>query len=296
MARPQLDVLVVGGGFWGQAIAHRLRDRGCRTLVVDDDAAWGASRAAGGFVYPDTIGDTGFMQRYAPPWWTSRHTEASRSFLPLRPTGEDTFNNRDPVYRHRPGLHLVDPGELLATRPVVRTRILALERGAGCWRAHHDGGRYTARRLVVAAGVATAGLLQSAGVALPDIGKLPGRARLVQVQVAARVVPISYSTRLAGQTRTSKFFLRSWGSDHVRLGDTLEPDQLDEQLACLDRLLTREFPQGGQEAGWMKGVRPVTGRFFVELVGPGLVAATGGHRVGLAAAGGAALRVSELLE
>lgn len=48
------DALIVGGGVIGLAVAWRLAQRGCAVILVDDDPAGGASRAAAGMLAPIT--------------------------------------------------------------------------------------------------------------------------------------------------------------------------------------------------------------------------------------------------
>jgi glycine/D-amino acid oxidase-like deaminating enzyme len=243
-----------------------------RWACLDGGERNSASRAAGGLAYPDQVSSR------VPLWWRQTHQLATRAFLVEagRSTGEWVRG------AWRPGLWIVDCSRLLERAGPIRRRVERLwpERG---WRACD----WTAPWVVLATGVFTDRLLSASGLAEIGVGSLPGRGLLFAGEVA-QGTPRTHHYRLPGDTRTRKATVRNWAPAQVRVGDTLEPANLEAQLAVLRAL-------GGEEIAQMVGLRPVLPKLLVEIVRPGVIVATGGHRSGLSTAGGVALRVQELI-
>lgn len=269
-------ILVVGAGYWGTAITLGLCAAGHEVVCLDCGEPGYASRVAGGLVYPESR-----LGERAPAWWTARHTAASRTYLHeagLREYGEDVHSRYRPQPRFRPGLGLVDDARLPAPR---RARVERLEAG---WTVSTTAGPWSAECVVLAAGVGTDRLLERAG--LPPLGVMavPGRALLVEGPPLLR--PLSLAYRLAGDTRTRKCTARNWSAGRNRVGDTVggEDGEQWEVLAA--------FAGPGET---LSGQRPALPRLHVEIQAEGLIVATGANRDGLLTAGGAALRVLELV-
>lgn len=270
-----LDVLVVGGGFWGSAIAARLGGAGYRVVCLDGAVEGGASRAAAGLVRARS------WEAPVAAWWEAEHVQACREFFSQGWVDEYSFSAYAPQPRPKGQIWC---GEFpwVEALPARVSQVLADEGG---WRA----GGWTARQLVLAAGCWCDELLAASGLPITGVRPAPGKALLARGQLE-HVLTRTY--RLTGDTRTRSMTVRNWSQQVLRLGDSL-PEREPEQLAEMRQLLGQ---LNALEIGSVWGLRPRLARPLVELWAPGLVVATGGYRNGLAIAPGVALRVQQLLQ
>lgn len=275
------DLIVVGGGYWGSAIAHEAGQRGLDAAVLDDFNPASGSRNASGIIHPKTYGSKLF-RHFMPPDWTKEDLAASFEWLKRHCGAVETvehFTNwqrQDLGVRPLPvGLYLKDNDALLGLVEPFNDRVERIERCDGDWILN---GLYRAPRLVVAAGPGTDAVLALAGAAPLGVTALFGRGLAIRGATP-------YPSPLVVQTRAyRKFETRPW-HDLIRVGDTAEvkPDEAkyrDELRAVADWVAP-----GSETVKWFEGYRPVCEQFTVRLVGDGLVAATGGHRMGLGLSG-----------
>ena len=274
-----LDVAVIGAGFWGSAISHRLRQSGRTVLCLDGALEGAASRAAAGLVRRRA------WQLQPADWWGERHSQACREFFHEGWVVEQIFNRRSPQPRVK--------GEVWAGRfpwvEAVSARVRKLRNQIGFWVVTADTESWSARAVVLAAGCWCDSILQSSGLLPTGVRAVRGTAVLAPGRLEG-VLTRTY--RLGGDTRTRSLTARPWQAGCVRVGDSLperEAEQREEMRAFLNQL-------GVHELEWIWGLRPRLEQPLVRLWAPGLVVATGGYRNGLAIAPGVAARVQELLE
>jgi len=293
-----MDLVVIGGGFWGVAASSIARERGLDTLLIDNADPNGASRNAAGIVClrwyrQDTV------RHMLPDTWSAEDAihglEWLAKHVPLARTGEQFLNaTTDSGRRYERDCYLVSSCEaVLELVPKWRANATRVTRVREGWRIGVSGdGDIITPRLIVAAGTMTDNLLASAGVRAVGVTALRGRALLLR---PPQQVLHDFDVPLTVLARPyTHFTFRRWGSDLIRLGDTVERQPRDNALVELRTIARRYLPESTEEVGVMDGLRPVCGRFHVAEHAPGLVAATGGHRVGLALAEPAGRRAVEL--
>ena len=76
-----MRVAVVGGGFWGTAIALALAEREVEVRLYDDGRDGGASRAAAGLVQKSWYKPGSMTSMRLPEWWTEVHARAGWALL-----------------------------------------------------------------------------------------------------------------------------------------------------------------------------------------------------------------------
>jgi glycine/D-amino acid oxidase-like deaminating enzyme len=264
-----LDVLVIGGGYWGSAITRLLRASELTVLCLDGRVEGAASQAAAGLVR------AGAWEKAATGWWGERHSQACRDFFCDGWVEERVVSDYAPEPRVKGQVWC---GEF-PWEPAVSGRVVNLRAESDHWEA----GPWQARQIVLAAGCWCDEILRASGLPLTGVKASRGTGLLGAGEV---VGVLTRTYRLAGDTRTRSFSMRAWGAG-VRVGDTL-PEREAEQQEEMRRFL-------GYPGELVWGLRPRLSQPLVELWAPGLVVATGGYRNGLATAPGVARRVLELL-
>lgn len=284
----RLDLIVVGGGFWGCAIADVAARRGWSVLILDDGDEEGASRNAAGYVRWEWL--EGRLGEIIPEWWEPIHVTMSKVLLEdwgAREVEEDVHDYRSGTWKVSPGLFMVNPWEVLS-RGVRTARVRLVNRTPAGWQVLTSlGDVIPAHRVAVAAGVWTDPLLAASD--LPELGveSLTGSAILAAGDIGGDVE--TYNTRPYHHVTA-----RRWQGGRIRVGETVSRAYPDSRLGGLINDTSRLFPQ-------LSGFEPITGRrpvlpvATVRELGDGLVVAVGGHRIGLALAGGVAQRVMEVL-
>jgi len=294
------ELAVIGGGFWGTAVAYEARSRGVETVLIDDAGPAGASRAAAGIICLDWYKqDT--VKRMLPAHWGPEAARYGLEWLGaaggrLSRTGELFSGYHRPDTRYRPDCYLLaSPGDLLETVPKRVGTVSGLVRevaSPSAWRITlADGDTIPARRVVVAAGAATDRILALARLLPVEVRPLFGRAIIGRTALDC-TTPRTHMTR-----PYQHYTLRQWGHPgfgRVRLGDTVERLPNSSQVAAM---LTSVAPVFGaiKVEEELSGARPVCEKMVVRRVAPGCLAATGGHRVGLALAGWVAREAFRLL-
>jgi glycine/D-amino acid oxidase-like deaminating enzyme len=290
------DLVVIGGGFWGQATARMAQENGLDVVLLDNGNRESGSRNAAGLIklewYKNPANVVGRMMRQG--GWSV--TDVAEGFdwlsqrLALKPTGEQfsTWERRTPQFRK--GLWLaVDPVEMLTWVAPVECTVLKIEPGTGGMLVVTDHEDYTAKHVVVAAGYWTDTLLELSG--LPKVGVKGSRGRAwVGLSATPLEVPL---TRLVRPYVS--YTLRPWLGGTVRLGDTNEHTLEDRDRSDRDckALMVEWGVQQQYEPS--SGIRPVLDRFLVGTVRDHVIVATGGHRVGLALAPVAAKKAMQLM-
>ena len=287
------DLVVIGAGYWGAAIAHEARQRGRTVVVFDDQDPHGGSRNASGICHPKTYSSSLFRQ-FWPERWTREDLMSSFDWLKkhagAKETQEHFFNHTRADLGIRPlpvGLYLEDNEALTSLAgPVRAERVEEMSPSPDGWKVNG----VPARRVAIAAGIHSDNLLTLAGCKPIGVGALWGRGMIVSGE-NPRVSPLVVQTR-----PYRKFETRPWGTGLTRIGDTAEKRRDDEKYRRELRDLASWVVPGYDEVGWLEGYRPVARQFTVEVVAPSLLVATGGHRMGLGIAGLVACEANNLLE
>lgn len=280
-----VELAVVGGGYWGICATYLARNAGVDAVLIDDGNPLGATRNSAGICQRWWYRQEVASRRIPSDWdWQGPQLDWLDRLGLVRDTGEMFFTPRKPDQRRRPDCLLVNPWEVEALVEPVAARVRRIERGV---RLLLDGGDdVVARKVLVTAGAWTDVLLDASG--LPPVGVTPLRGRAYVVEAVAPETPVTFMPR-----PYTHYTLRAWGPGRARIGDTVERKR--GQLGGLS-LAYREIT--GHEpdiADVLDGLRPVADRYICDEVAPGVVVATGGHRVGLGLAEPVARRALRLL-
>ena len=281
------DLVVVGAGYWGSAIAEAAEERGWRTLVIDDGDEEGASRNSAGYVRWEWL--EGRLGTILPAWWDDEAKRASMELLPrwgAAGVTEMIHSYRTDQWSEAPGLFVVNPWDVLHKSHTARVRLV--NRTPAGWQVLTSlGDVIPAHRVVIATGVWTDPLLEASGLEPLGVEQLIGSAVLARGELDHHVV--AYNTRPYHNVTA-----RRWSNGRIRVGETVSRVYPDSHLGALVNDAYRLFPK-------LSGFEPILGRrpalpvATVKELGDGLVVAVGGHRIGLALAGGIAQKVMEVL-
>ena len=285
------DLIVVGGGYWGSAIAHEAGQRGLDAAVLDDFNPASGSRNASGILHPKTYSSPLF-KKYMPADWTKADLLASFEWLKRHCGAVETVEHFTNWTRPDLGVRTLPVGYYLPSNEALTGLVSpfnevveSIRREDGLWTVN---GMYRAPRLVVAAGIGTDAVLALAGVAPIGVTALFGRGLGVRGTT-------SHPSPLVVQTRPyRKFETRPWG-DLLRVGDTAEVKPDEAKYRAELRAVADWLAPGSETVEWYEGYRPVCEQFTVRLVAEGLVAASGGHRMGLGLSGLVAVKTLSLL-
>lgn len=275
-----VDVCVVGAGFWGVATALAAERRGLRTMLVTDTSRCGASEAASGYTSP------GWYKGI----WAARAAEslADASLLyDFRPSPTKArVLSRDGRWSERSDWSLFSPQSFLARRTPDR------EGGVYRWWAGGGvelrGGEVVSARLtVLAIGAYTDAVLKASG--LPELGvKALWGAGSVHSLHGPNVDLFEEGWLLMQRvTPYHAHTARVWGPSEVRVGESTDNTR-GGAVSKLNKLTDelRLFPSRLPERHKLLiGPRPVLDQGpTVKQLAPGLVVATGGGKVGAALA------------
>lgn len=278
------DLVVIGGGYWGTAIAYEGRAKGWTTLLIDSCDTLAGSRNSSAVCDPAAY-KSNIFQKYWPTGWQPSELEESLNWLVsvgggrlVREAFWNLFQGTDP----RAGsaaIYLDDNTQLERLHPREAGTVHRGEKRAGGWVLHSSLGELQTTRIAVAAGTNTDNVLGS--LSLPKIGVESLAGRGIILRGTPRVeVPVSVMIR-----PYTKHTIRDW-KGAWRVGDTAEPgDTLnDKKLEDLRKVVKAVMP-GATEIKTVVGYRPVMAQFTVDKLAPGVVVATGGHRLGLGLSG-----------
>jgi glycine/D-amino acid oxidase-like deaminating enzyme len=285
------DLIVIGGGYWGSAVAHEARQRGLDAAVLDDFNPASGSRNASGILHPKTYSSPLF-KKYMPADWSKADLLASFEWLKKHCGAVETVEHFTNWTRPDLGVRKLPVGYYISSNEALtglaepfNEKVDAIRRSDGLWIVN---GMFRAPRLVVAAGIGTDSVLALAGVAPIGVTSLFGRGLGVRGLT-------THPSPLVVQTRPyRKFETRPWG-DLLRVGDTAEVRPDEAKYRGELRAVADWLAPGSETVEWYEGYRPVCEQFTVRLVAEGLVAASGGHRMGLGLSGLVAVKTLEML-
>lgn len=306
-----VDLAIIGGGFWGAACALLARERGIDHILLDDLAPWASSRNAAGMVHPDWFRG-GTIAKLVPASWTG--VEIGHGLAWLTKYGleqvDETFRNNGKERIRRDVLMMPDPHAFLDSANPMQANVTHLKRDPKrkIWGIYGDYGASTdlsvidARRVILAAGVQTDNLLRNSGMQPLGVERLRGRgiiftSRFLEDPHVRLPLTVQYAPYKQVTIREWPHRLHAHQTNGrvARIGDTVEP--AGGKTGALAALREKLMGIVGEvtEMEIQCGDRPVLPQFTVTKIAPALVVATGGHRVGLGVAPTAARRALEML-
>jgi glycine/D-amino acid oxidase-like deaminating enzyme len=277
------DVLIVGAGYWGVATALVAERRGASVVLVDSERKESGSQAASGHFA---------FGWYKGPWVhrvRAAYEQAELFGVLFRHTGAivNTKRQREQgdfyTGRERSDWYTFQPPNFLGLRkPDLASEVKAVgSDGPGKAWAEFNGKRLHARCVVVAAGCWTDELLAASNLPTLGVTHLRGTGAIY-----AGRVPVEGKVFLHELNPFKQFAIREWGNGKYRVGETSEAvlnRPPSEYVADMLRKVRGHLPN----EGWVRPLQLISGRrpllesgpSVLEVV-PGVVAATGGGRIG----------------
>lgn len=287
------DLVVVGGGYWGVGIALEAQAKGWTVAVLDDKDRLGGSRNASAVCDPKAY-ESDIFAKYLPDDWTAADLKESFAWLVAhggKVTHEfflNKFQDR-PMRKGNDAIYLDSNNVLLSQVKPIEEKVVSMEKRGIVWDLKAKSGTiYRARKVAIAAGYRTEGLLRFLDLPHISVGKLYGRGVIARGMPTCEI-PVSVMIR-----PYTKHTIRPWGK-LLRIGDTAEGDQPNDKRAGDIQEVGNAVIEGYDELEWVAGYRPTCDKFLVEKVAPGVVVATGGHRLGLGLTGLVARKALECL-
>jgi glycine/D-amino acid oxidase-like deaminating enzyme len=311
------DVVIIGGGFWGTVLSRVLSigtdaqgsmGLSFSCLLIDDENPRGASRNAAGIVCLDWYKHK-TIKKMTPSGWDlfgkrdEAHTldNAVRFMMGmcgLRKTGEmfSSYSNHVPKFRE--DCYTIEKARRVLDKWCGSRTTAKVERiqvRKDCTVTHTNFGRYYSNQVVVCAGAFTDEVLLQSQLPTVGVSGLRGRALLGKVSLPQYPeIPQTYLSR-----PYTFYTVRPWGKIEDRtvfVGNTTEKtdtrgDAPVDELRATAKKVCPSFV----ETEVLDGIRPVCAEFTVKRVHPRVIAATGGHRVGLALAPIVAWKIRDLL-
>lgn len=299
-----LDLIIIGGGYWGASIAVHAKEQGWDALVLDSGDRLSGSRNASGICDPKAYGKPLF-KKYWPSDWTKEDLLYSLNWLiqiGAKPTREYFWNHFEGT-KPRIGveaIYLDDNVHLMRlAQPRLNlgaTSIYVSNKEIIVGTNDAKFVRLRCRRLAIAAGYQSDQVLVQAGFAKLKLTQLFGRGLVVTGKPRLEL-PMSVMLR-----PYLKHTIRSWGNNY-RIGDTAESTREPStgrwekelglgNLRTIGNLTLKDY----REIKIVEGYRPTAERFIVEKLTNNVVVATGGHRVGLGLSGLVGRKVVEMLK
>jgi glycine/D-amino acid oxidase-like deaminating enzyme len=263
-----LDLIVVGGGFWGSAMARYAERKGASWMLIDSREPGGASRNASGYFSPRWYKDRLASERAA------ETAEALGLSLAL---SRATLVPLDASSKPRgvvPDLYTFSRDALMVA-PTLEARVTLLTANDRHVVARLSDDRFLlARAVYLAGGVWTDDLLRASGLPTTGVTRLAGSAAVFEQPWEAPPLWI--------QTNPYQHVaVRSWGSG-LRVCATLERNA-EAAPTARQKLLAaaRKHVELLGEPRWEYGFRPVLKEgLTVKAVHPRVYVGTGGGRIG----------------
>lgn len=278
------DLLIIGAGFWGAAVALKARAAGLNITILDSQEPGAASVNSDAIIDPAAYARTDRL----PPGWRERvpaSIEWACGAFGARPV-PGIFWNQYQGRAPRPTRDLVavDLGFALPKFRAWMRKITHLQWDGEAWCAS---GGHRSRRVALCAGAWVDDILVASGLPPVGVSRLFGRGWVVEGEPRPEVGLERGSGRVL-EVMTApyvKVMVRGWPGDRWQVGSTAERTPDAKHRERLLRVAGMVFEEGWTIVDEMQGWRPVTPQCVVREVAPGLVVATGGHRMGLGLAG-----------
>lgn len=288
------DLCVIGSGFWGSTCAAMARASGKYPNIITIDASegQGASRNCQPIDSPRWFKRTSTMTKLLKPGWINRIGDSfewlERHGI-IRRTGRwyCAYGN----VRYHEDFYVTVPDSDLCNRWTKgRVSELCEWRGRVEIRVNSGESVYTARKVVIAAGVWTDVLLKASSMRPIGVYGLKGRNLYISTKFNPkkhisrnwrRHQPIVFSPR-----PYKDFVLMHVGGERWYWGNTAEKKDGDENSKAHMEMLNCLSDFVDDDAAIIKtntGIRPIVKgeMVFVDKVAKNIVVATGGHKTGL---------------
>lgn len=294
------DLAIIGAGYWGTAIAIEARKKGLEVIVVDSGQETSGSRNSSGILHPSAY-EQSWCKKLLPEDWTPSDLEDSFCWLEENvgfTTADEFFLNfyggnsqlkvRDKAYM------IADNESFLSKDFAVTGKVERVFNVGDAWTVDVQLPKYhqllTTKKIVIAAGIWTDQILAASDLKQIGVTSLEGRGALFKKTQHSLNKPMPLTVLWKPYM---KYTFRTWG-DMIRLGDTVERPNAKERYPDLLTLASHVMGEYDFQ-GWMRGYRPVTEKFLVKEIEPGMIVATGGYRAGLGLSGLVAKKVMELI-
>ena len=283
------DVIIIGGGFTGRAVARRLQEEGLIVAMIDDRDKRAWSRVYGG-LWGDSWLQSDFWEAIRPEWWRQEHYIRARSNVLAENTVASPFLVA-PSLSWADGVVQIAGG---ASLDAIDGEVSggSYDDKTGLWTIIYDGRSIQGRKIVIAAGYQTPEVLRRLSLRTVDIKSVRGRYFLFDSAVAPHEPVFRMSP-------SGPLWMLRTGPFTIRIGDTYEDEKSNpvaqvEEIVEFGRMIDPDLPAPYKNVEGFRSVGP-EGKPFVSSVGPDAWAVGGGGRIGLGIAGGLAHHLTEVI-
>lgn len=293
------DVIVVGSGFWGAAIARKLNKAGMDYTVIDDGHIDSGTRNSGAYTCMRWF-SSGTIAKQIPDDWTKQRIEKWVNWLInnkyLEPVGQWVYNKSRDTWKRYDDCYLMKDVSAFSnkTKHVVQDSVVRIKDGRDCVVYLKQGTPIKAKYIVLAAGVWTDEILKNSRMNEIGVESLNGRALLIEPTKLRNDVKWDKEVISVNVRPFKNYDLLKNSKNWWYFGATTEKPEsekaYDEMLGAAQLL----FGGSVNIKKILLGRRPVYNGGVVKVTDR-IISATGGGRIGLALAGPAAEDVVNLI-
>src|ERR1044072_4169908 len=295
------EVIVIGNGFWGSAIARHLRKAAIDYVVLDNGDLSSGTLNSDAYTCLRWFG-SGTVTKHLPQGWTKERIESWVNWLIrkkyLEQTGQWVYNVRLDTWKRYEDCYLMRDVSTFSNRTKAHPKnITKIEDVGDCCKVYTDTGFIRCHKIVLATGVWTDDILKASGYAPIGVTSLNGSALLVE-PLQKR---ISKMVNWNGEVITinvrpfKNYDLLPNSKNWWYYGATTEKPVSEKAQEEMMRSLELVFGGNVKVKKTLTGRRPMYVGGVVK-VSDNIVVATGGGRIGLALAGPAADDVLSILK
>lgn len=298
------DVAIIGGGYWGRAIAQEVQRAGKTCVIVDDGDRLSGSRAASGICDP-AVYKSSVFRRYMPQDWSesdlqeslhwlcSNHGRQVKEYFWNKFAGTDPREGASCIYF--PPVHKLSRLWPAETVKGIAGYCETTKLGRISLAVFNKHGNYQEQIrscfVVIAAGYRSGYLAEKlVDGCKTNVDRLYGRGIIRFARRTETVSPISVMIR-----PYCKHTIREWGKGVWKIGDTAEEKHSDNKFNALLDVANIGVPNYRDQI-ISEGYRPVMDKFTVAKLTNRVILASGGHRVALGLSGLVAKKVLEMLK
>ena len=299
------DVIVIGSGFWGSAIARKLKKAGLDYTVLDNGDGHSGTRNSGAYTCLRWF-DSGTILKHIPENWTKEKVRRWVTWLVkqgyLELTGQWIYNKRLKTWKRYEDCYVMRDVSRFSNRTkAIAAEVLNIEMRKDRCRVNvmrlgsPAANSFDAKYVVMATGSWTDKILERSNLPISGTTTLIGRAVLLKPNKIK--LPFEWKGEvLSINTRPFKNFdLIPNAKNWWYFGATTEKEASEK---AYDEMLTAAVDLVGDSAEIttvLVGFRPILDN-GVRQINDRVIVATGGGRIGLALAGPAADDVVSLIK
>ena len=299
------DVIVIGAGFWGSAVARKLKKAGLSYAVVDDGNMASGTRNSGAYTCLRWF-DSDTITKHLPLHWTKNKVRKWVRWLEkndyLEPVGQWTYNKARDTWKRTDDCYLMRDVSAFSNRTkAIPGKAVAIGMHKDFCIVSLENNSLYGRHVVVAAGIWTDSILQKSNLPLSGVQALGGRALILKPQKKHIFQNDKYDIDewknevISINVRPFKNFdLLPNSKNWWYFGATTEREESDK---AYDEMVRAGIDLVGetQVTKTLTGFRPIMPE-GVKRINDKVIVATGGARIGLALAGSAADDVIKLIK